>query len=573
MLILAQVFPLSEKSASMKWGSRNTDTIPLMESDDEFQTEETLTVTKSMAVSSQPLNYSFYKSFWSLQQDFASSAIQDLSSFISRLKALLDMLETRKPNEAGAAISTQDANESLPLLTLASKYLVSSRLLPIQLVDPQFRICVLSQFLIVAHNLALEAPSVGAQLALLQQRAKNLLPLDYGNMLNTILNTSELQWRQWKKDKCPDLETNVEAIMAVAQSMSRKRRLDDANGSTSSSKKSAYTHIDLREDLHSICRNMKQLVPSVDDHLEEYVEALDPDSGIEAEYHPKSSAFFNWQALRLMSYQNLGDFDRLYPNGDYEAMVRHVWQRDKNVIIPGTAPEYPDEDVEEVEEDEPLPMPVEVDKSDDREIVDEDMEDANLTKDDAPDGASPSENGATERNGAEMEFAIDDNAANDEIVDIVEEENNMETTTEEVVIVESKVDQATGLNRDVSFPQDKSPAPDDTLRKSDGRLEREPERSNNNRGRGRADVLNQDNKRGGSVDSGSNRRHEDDDRGPFGGGRRDDSRRPLERRWEPAGRRDDQGGPRREDRTGPRRDDRTSGPSGGPGRGSNRRRR
>jgi hypothetical protein len=72
METLARVFPLSEKSASMKWGSRNIETLTELVSPSDYQEEHE---DELMVGSSQPaaaaaraqLDYNFYESFWSLQ--------------------------------------------------------------------------------------------------------------------------------------------------------------------------------------------------------------------------------------------------------------------------------------------------------------------------------------------------------------------------------------------------------------------------------------------------------------------------------------------------------------------------
>ncbi|GKY98706.1 hypothetical protein MPSEU_000826900 [Mayamaea pseudoterrestris] len=583
MMTLAQIFPLSEKSASMKWGSRNTETVAMFETEKEFGEEASVALQTPQAAAPPISTYSFYKTFWSLQQDFASSSIQDLASFLSRLKTVMNVLETMRPDQdaitsSAAAAAAAAADTSI----LANKYLISSRLLPIQLVDSQFRTCILSQFLIVAHNLALEAPSVGAQLESLQQRAKGLLPADFLSMLECTLHTSEMQWRQWKKDKCPDLETNVKAFMEASGAVkTRKRRFGDMNGNATSNE-SVYTRIDLCKDLPQICRNMKQLVPSVDDHLEEYMEALDPDSGIEAEYHPKNNEFFNWQALRLMSMKYLADFDKIQPNGDYEPLVRHIWQRDKKVTVPGSAPEYieHEEVEEELDEDQP---PQEMTGEMDVSMADDPTGEptGSLLKEDASEQGSQAEPDAPGNEDVEMNGAAED-VEDAELAALVKKESlvtdeqplNESTMTEEVKIAsessQEKHEHSTKIEkvkiasessqerheRDDSQSTVKPSAVESvSLNRDTGRdTQRKPTPSYHNHERSRGDVPSQGSRRSSSAD---NRRPENHERGPPGGGRYDEARRPLERRWEPAGRRDERGGPRR--------DDRGPGPSGGRG--------
>jgi hypothetical protein len=83
------------------------------------------------------------------------------------------------------------------------------------------------------------------------------------------------------------------------------------------------------------------------------VEALDPDAEIEAEYHPKNNALFGWRALRLLSVDHLGEFNLLDRNGDYEGLVRTIYQR-KGIVIPGKIPESARDELEELEAGDPV---------------------------------------------------------------------------------------------------------------------------------------------------------------------------------------------------------------------------
>jgi THO complex subunit 1 len=237
----------------------------------------------------------------------------------------LQALENHKP-------TTHTASSSL----LTTNYLSFSRLLPIQLHDAEFRSCLVTQFIIVAQHLCLEAPSVGNQLESYVQRARALLSTDERNQIDVVLAAEE-HWRQWKKKKCPAME---------ATPRKRARVQSRREPSTTTADLSCTSAIDLQRDLPALSQRMRQRVPAVDQLLHDYVEALDPDSGIEAEYHPKNNTYVAWQALRLLPVQ---EFHRIHPNGDFEALVRHVWKEEKQVDIPGEAPVYEEEE-EDVEE-------------------------------------------------------------------------------------------------------------------------------------------------------------------------------------------------------------------------------
>ena len=68
------------------------------------------------------------------------------------------------------------------------------------------------------------------------------------------------------------------------------------------------------------------------------MDALNPDAGIEDEYHPKHASNFCWQALRLLGRHHLNHFGLIRKcDGDFERMVRIIY-KERNVHIPGDAP-------------------------------------------------------------------------------------------------------------------------------------------------------------------------------------------------------------------------------------------
>jgi THO complex subunit 1 len=90
-----------------------------------------------------------------------------------------------------------------------------------------------------------------------------------------------------------------------------------------------------RAKLARTSKRMIDKIPSLEVHLQHYVDALDPDAGIDDEYHPKNDRAYCWQAMRLFSRHHL---DRLHlvncsGGGDFERLTRHVYL-DKGIEIP-----------------------------------------------------------------------------------------------------------------------------------------------------------------------------------------------------------------------------------------------
>ena len=382
MLTLCQIYPLSEKSATRVWGCYNDQAITVFEDRDEFEQEQAPMLNIGR-VNSNNVNdddddgaeedgaipdYTVYESFWKLQQDLSRPNSVQLSDFLQRLRALMTTLEhtpvsNKNKKTSGNCDSTDISAIHDRTAASTSRYLTSSRLLSIQLQDADFRIPILSQVLIVCHHLIQISPVVlKAQLSDWQNRAYALLQnvsLEQYQLLQTILSTSEELWRQWKRNKCsPDLDQRKSEPLATATTdLTRKRKRsvmmknglsgDDDKGGSIGCKK-----ISLATDLPKISRQMRQSAPSLQSHLEEYVDALDPESGIEAEYHPKNDALFSWRAMRLLSTQHLSDLHFLSKSGDFERVVRKVYPRDYDITIPGPMPaEEENEDINEEDND------------------------------------------------------------------------------------------------------------------------------------------------------------------------------------------------------------------------------
>lgn len=409
---LSRVYPLSEKSATRLWGSHNTDHWAVLASEDDFACEQQQQANETPAKSTvsaattttttSNADYSLYETFWTLQHDFRNPNSVVVADFLHRLKTVLRTFQSHAPVEAAVAVvpvtdhdssnGQQQQQLEQQLHLLIQPYLTHSRLLTIQLTDPMMRAVILLQFQMVAQHLMSQVPPLRVQLQPHLDAARHqlglVLPQQQELVVQTILERSEPQWRTWKQNKCqPDLEATVmpkksengTAHNVMADStLSRKRRkrsahlLRDAeNGdadeqqfyawnTTSTTTSTITTAVASHNDgthshLQSVAHAMRTAVPSTTDHLEDYVDALDPDAGIEPEYHPKHDAVYGWRAMRLLASSHLADFaNGVHPNGDFEPLVRNVYRRDHGVDIPGTGPERyqePDSSADEKDDD------------------------------------------------------------------------------------------------------------------------------------------------------------------------------------------------------------------------------
>lgn len=384
LLTLAKAFPLSDKSATKTWGSFNTDNVTEFETEEEFEAHQQEYKQQDQAEENELLyphnkknqTYSFYGMFWSVQQDFSNPSAIKVADFLERMRTVLAALESHpliRPNRSQGPGDYRHQQV---------KYLTGSHLLPIQLGDPEFRIHFLTQFLIVEKHLSTESSALGSALLPLQTRAKSMLQHIYPHgpthleIVDFVLNHREIHWRQWKKNKCqPDIEMHlVEAGNGKDMSGKKRKRLmdgalggdDTVDAAMRSEKDEEQKLIDFilyeKKDLKATCalslspqsdeankqskrhisspskNTLDSVVPSLEEHLADYIEALDPEAGIEGEYHPKNDSLFTWRALRLLSREHLGKFHMINHGGDFERMVRHIYKEEKGIEIPGQAP-------------------------------------------------------------------------------------------------------------------------------------------------------------------------------------------------------------------------------------------
>lgn len=311
MLDLSRVLPLSDKSSMKSYGSVSGSPELAIDSSREFENS---------------VEYSLYQSFWGVQQDFANPYKIELGAFINRMRVILSGLEGT-PNQ-------KTTPESLD-------YLTGFRIFPIQLHDASLKVHVLTQFLIIESLLSTKSPNLKSTLQTLANRAKDLLNKvggeEYAMTLDWLLTEREEFWRAWKQNKCkPDFP---EVFPSVQQQPKKPVPHLFANGS-SNDEDDLLKSISMPE-LAKVSQEMGSSVPDVFEFLEDYKEALDPDSGIEAEYHPKNDKLFCWRAMRLLSKKYLGNFNLIQKEtGDFENLVRYIYKTERNTDIPGQPLSY-----------------------------------------------------------------------------------------------------------------------------------------------------------------------------------------------------------------------------------------
>jgi len=196
--------------------------------------------------------------------------------------------------------------------------------------------------------------------------------------LKWILKEREIIWRNWKRFKCnPALDKvgsvsgssglDVKNKLLVGKKRKAAAALEEDKSKDKKKKDDDAIQItDLARDTTSQDQDTSSssLPPTLKTFLEPYTDALDPENGIEGEYHPRNDSVYSWRALRLMARDQNGSgqlnkFDKIRrKDGDFEGMVRDM-AKEKGDTIGGTLPE--DYYAEEPDDDTPEKKDVDMD--------------------------------------------------------------------------------------------------------------------------------------------------------------------------------------------------------------------
>lgn len=357
MWALSKGFSIADKSSMKAWGNFHATNGTEFESKEEFNKHTTVD-SGSTASTNNAIEYNLYEAFWSLQNDFSNPNKINVGVFIKRLRLILAAMES------ATATSSEYGDENSGIDKQTIKYLTSSALLPSQIQDAAFRSSVVTQFLIIASHLGAESPPLKNALASLLGRARKLLKNDnpqlHGILWESILvNGRENHWRTWKKQKgaasafAPNFKRNQQLVIGSAAPIDddddddrmkiqqKRRRLatDDENGILQKEIVSSLSRKVLdNNDLIAVSKDLQNKLPTLEEHLELYVEALDPESGIEDEYHPKNDSLFTWRAMRLYAKHQLPLMSQCRRPADLEKVTREWYRQSHGKDIPGEMP-------------------------------------------------------------------------------------------------------------------------------------------------------------------------------------------------------------------------------------------
>ncbi|KAL3826977.1 hypothetical protein ACHAXA_000041, partial [Cyclostephanos tholiformis] len=342
----------------------------------------------------------FYRKFWGLQRALADphgtilptrgglgqeAAMESYDAFFRDVAVVLAALEST-PVLPESSSSADDTTPSVR----RHRYLTSPGLLPLQLKDGRLRTHILIQLLVVlshlgSPNVALPGPTPATRqrtlLAQAERRATALLRSTTTTTTTTttassraggervtrfltwILDDRESMWRAWKRAKCMpahdwicdggasgDTVADGSAILGALLGERRKRKAGAKSVVVDVGAKDAGDGDDDGDDdgdirisnLPRITSRIAESLPTLETFLDPYVEALNPENGIEGEYHPRNDKVYCWRALRMLARDqgNRGQLRRFVKlrrrDGDFEGIVRDMWEEEGRGDIGGS---------------------------------------------------------------------------------------------------------------------------------------------------------------------------------------------------------------------------------------------
>ena len=327
VMLLAKLYPLSERSALNVTGKFNVGNVTEFEEAD-----------GQLDGTNGEVDAHFHEAFWGLQRLFNdpmkllggdASTFSDFTSGVGKALDAFESLPLATPAEAGAAAGGDDADR------IGAKYLTSGRLLNLQLRDGAFRRHFLCQCLIIFRFLRAPGNKKGA---LKPEQAKRITPVEE-RVLGALKRTApgsegarfvaaiqetlqrEGSWVAWKKDGCKkSIERKPEEAPAPAP-VKRRRVM---RGAAPQVELSNLWKSPLGDHEAFVRSEERKPVPELGELLKPLAAELDPDAGIEEEYLLKNNKNWCWKALRLVGRSNWSDLQQATKGGVDKIVHKYV---------------------------------------------------------------------------------------------------------------------------------------------------------------------------------------------------------------------------------------------------------
>ncbi len=337
-LFLAQLFPLSEKSALNLMSHFNVENITTFTHEDELHsgTDDSQSQSDSMSMDvsqdedSVPTDFNLYQKLWAIQDFFRQPTqcymAEHWKTLTSNMDEIFKAFDSYKLEEEARSLrrskkTAKGVNDTLgehkdySELHYFNKFLTSEKLISLQLRDSHFRRHVLIQCLVLFQYLtssikfkALSHVLSDAQAVWIKTAADRVYTLiaetppngsEFAAYIRQVLVREE-GWIAWKNEGCPSYEKDPQVLEPYPD----KSHLGDSSSSVKVDigNKELNRLWNLCPDNLLSCEHSTRLfAPDKAKFLVEPIEQADPAAKIDAEYKVVNNPNFVWQALRLLS--------------------------------------------------------------------------------------------------------------------------------------------------------------------------------------------------------------------------------------------------------------------------------
>ncbi|GMH76019.1 hypothetical protein TrST_g9426 [Triparma strigata] len=315
LLYLSSFFAVSERSGVNLKGEYRENSQRVVSKED----------FNSNIESDKVINYDLYATLWNVLNLCHLQSVK--APFISECEKLVVGLESNNFSKAEAEVIREEwlkgklGEEGEPPAEDFIGYLSKPSLISLLFRDPSVRLTILVQLLIALRR----APAVKDTKRLVDrvERLLKLAPPNGMEILRLVKMGRESRWEDWKGTGCKAFERDPVEEEKPAK---RRKRLPAPMKEYSEGGWAGEDALRMKGEKPS------DFVEFVDD----FIEARDPEAGIEDEYNPKNDSVFCWRAQRLggRRVEVLKEWE-----GGLEDFVQKIWKEEGKEWVEYEVPE------------------------------------------------------------------------------------------------------------------------------------------------------------------------------------------------------------------------------------------
>ncbi len=161
---------------------------------------------------------------------------------------------------------------------------------------------------------------IAGQLRLVEDRSFDIIEAEplgkitAANLRRILL--SELFWAEWKIEQCPSFSKEAIAIsqdifIIAAKKLKNTDEIPIDTLKSAVERICSYNFPKVSDAFKEKLEYLEATIPSFDSYLQDYIDADDPECGIEDEYHPRHNGIYCWSARRLLLKSHLSAFSSM----------------------------------------------------------------------------------------------------------------------------------------------------------------------------------------------------------------------------------------------------------------------